>query len=128
VIILDTHPWLWWVNESPKLSKSALLSIDQADRLGVHLISCWEVAMLVEKGRLGLRMDTQQWVELALQRPKVFTLPFMPREAVFAAQLPDGFHGDPADRFIVTSCLIHNAPLVTKDKRIRDWGKIPIVW
>ncbi len=84
--------------------------------------------MLVEKGRLGLRMDTQQWVELALQRPKVFTLPFMPREAVFATQLPGGFHGDPADRFIVTSSLIHNAPLVTKDKRTRDWGKVPIVW
>jgi PIN domain nuclease of toxin-antitoxin system len=47
MILLDTHAWIWWVTESMHLSKQAAQAIAQADRLGVHIISCWEVAMLV---------------------------------------------------------------------------------
>lgn len=53
MILLDTHAWIWWVTESIQLSKQAAQAIAQADCLGVHVISCWEVAMLVEKGRIG---------------------------------------------------------------------------
>ncbi len=128
MIVLDTHAWIWWVNESPKPAPAAASAIATADRLGVHPISCWEVAMLVEKGRLGLSMDVQEWVTVALRRPNVGLLPFPPSSAVLAARLPGGFHGDPADRFIVASCLTHGASLVTKDGNIRKWGKVPVVW
>ncbi len=128
MIILDTHAWVWWVNESSTLPPAARRAIDAADQLGVHPISCWEVARLVEKGRLGLRLDVEQWVTLALQRPHVMLLPFAPRTAVLAARLPGGFHGDPADRLIVASCLLHGAALVTKDASIRNWGKVPVLW
>lgn len=128
MIILDTHAWIWWVNESGKLGPAAEQAIADADQLGAHIISCWEVAMLVEKGRLGLRMDVERWIELALQRPKITLLPFSPRAAVLTSRLPGNFHGDPADRFIVASCLVHGAPLVSKDGRIREWGKIEVIW
>jgi PIN domain nuclease of toxin-antitoxin system len=128
MIILDTHAWIWWVNESARLSSAAQQAIAAADQLGVHVICCWEVAMLVEKRRLGLRMDVEQWVDLALQRPRTTLLPFSPRAAVLASRLRGAFHGDPADRFIASSCLIHGAPLVSKDRRIRDWGGIEVIW
>jgi PIN domain nuclease of toxin-antitoxin system len=128
MIVLDTHSWIWWVNESATLTSAAEQAIAAAEQLGVHVISCWELGMLVEKGRLGLRMDVGQWVELALQRPRITLLPFSPRAAVLASRLPGAFHGDPADRFIAASCLIHGAPLVSKDKRIRDWGGIEVIW
>jgi PIN domain nuclease of toxin-antitoxin system len=125
---LDTHTWIWWVNESAKLGPFAERAISAADRLGVHIISCWEVAMLVQKGRLGLRIDVDQWVELALQRPKVALVPFSPRAAVLASRLPGITHGDPTDRFIVASCLIRGVPLISKDRKIRDWGEIEVIW
>jgi PIN domain nuclease of toxin-antitoxin system len=128
MIALDTHAWVWWVDESPRLTHAARQATESADQLGVHLISCWEVTMLVEKGRLGFRMDVERWVELALQRPKVVLLPFSPRSAVLAARLPGAFHGDLADRLIVASCLTEGAPLVTKDGNIRNWGKVPVIW
>lgn len=128
MIVLDTHAWIWWVNESATLTASARHEIDLANQLGVHPISCWEVAMLVEKGRLGLRMETEQWVNVALQRPRVTLLPMSPRAAVLAARLPGGFHGDPADRLIVASCLIDGASLVTKDANIHAWGGVQVVW
>ena len=128
MIILDTHVWLWLVNESPSLSVKAKKAILDAEQLGVHIISCWEIGMLVSKGRLGLRLDVDQWIDLALNRPKITLLPFPPRTAILASRLPGEFHGDPADRFIAASCLAHGAPLVSKDKEIGRWGKIPVIW
>ncbi|MBD2152366.1 PIN domain-containing protein [Pseudanabaena sp. FACHB-1277] len=54
MIILDTHAWLWWMNESNKLSVKALEAINSADLIGIPAINCWEIAMLVEKSRIGL--------------------------------------------------------------------------
>jgi len=67
MIILDTHAWLWWVNESDKLAPHAGEIIQGADQIGICAISCWEVAMLIAKDRLGLSMDVQVWIDLALQ-------------------------------------------------------------
>jgi PIN domain nuclease of toxin-antitoxin system len=56
VIILDTHVWIWWVHDDPQLPlghKSVLKSQEPAG-LGISAISCWEVAKLVEYGRLRL--------------------------------------------------------------------------
>ncbi len=53
MILLDTHVWVWWVNEGSMASKDMLRIIQehQGDGLGVSIISCWEVAKLVERGR-----------------------------------------------------------------------------
>ena len=51
--ILDTHIWIWLVNESPQLIKDYADAVrkDEADGLGVSVISCWEAAQIVEFGR-----------------------------------------------------------------------------
>jgi PIN domain nuclease of toxin-antitoxin system len=128
MIILDTHAWIWWVNESSQLTPRAWEIIQEADYIGVCSISCWEVAMLVAKGRLGLSMDVQVWIDLALQRPKVILLPLTPEIAVLATRLPGNFHGDPADRLIVASCLLHQAALVSKDEKIQQWSYLQVFW
>ena len=54
MIILDTHIWIWWVDESPKLPLhyQAYIQANESQGLGVSIISCWEVAKLVEYRRL----------------------------------------------------------------------------
>jgi PIN domain nuclease of toxin-antitoxin system len=128
VIVLDTHTWLWYATESEKLSKLAKARINRAEALGVHPISCWEIAMLASEGRLKLSMDVTQWVGHALERPKVELLPFTPAAAIRAAGLGGDFPGDPADRLIVGTALEMGAPVVTKDQRITDWGHVQIIW
>jgi PIN domain nuclease of toxin-antitoxin system len=128
VIVLDTHTWLWYATESEKLSKLAKARINRAEALGVHPISCWEIAMLSSEGRLKLSMDVTQWVGHALERPKVELLPFTPAAAIRAAGLGGDFPGDPADRLIVGAALEMGAPVVTKDQRITDWGHVQIIW
>jgi PIN domain nuclease of toxin-antitoxin system len=50
MIILDTHIWIWWVDNNAKLNQRQreLINTYQSRRLGISIISCWEVAKLVE--------------------------------------------------------------------------------
>lgn len=128
MILLDTHVWLWYASDSDKLSKKVSKAIERADRLGVSAISCWEVAMLVSKKRLGLKMDVEQWIGKALQIPRVNLLPLTPSIAVLSTHLPGDFHGDPADRIIAASCLENQADLVTKDRRLIEWEFVETIW
>jgi PIN domain nuclease of toxin-antitoxin system len=128
MIILDTHAWIWWTNESINLSTKALDAINKTDIIGIPAIGCWELAMLVSKGRIGLSMDVQVWIDIALQRPKVKLLPLTPEIAVLSTRLPGDFHGDPSDRLIVASSLVHKAPLVSKDKKIQNWQYLQVIW
>lgn len=128
MIVLDTHAWIWYATEDPRLSRRAKARIQRAGTLGVHPVSCWEVAMLAGSDRLRLSLDVAEWVDHALARPKIRLLPFTPRAAMRAAGLGGSFPGDPADRFIVGTALELKAPLATKDARISDWGKVEVIW
>jgi PIN domain nuclease of toxin-antitoxin system len=128
MIILDTHAWFWWLTESPKLSVKSAETIQNNTIIGIPAISCWEIAMLVSKNRIGLSMDVQIWIDLAFQHPKTQLLPLSPEIAVLSTRLPGDFHGDPADRLIVASCLVHKTPLISKDEKIQKWGYLPIIW
>ncbi len=128
MIVLDTHAWIWYASEDPLLSRKARSRIHRAAKLGVHPISCWEIAMLSRSGRLKLNIELSRWVTHALERPKIELLPFTPAAAIRAAGLGGSFPGDPADRFIVSAALEMRASLITRDQRIVDWGQIETIW
>ena len=128
MIVLDTHAWIWWVNESNRLPEATRQMIDQTERIGIPAICCWELAMLVAKERIGLSMDVEVWIDLALQRPGAELLPLTPEIVVLSTRLPGEFHGDPADRLIVATSLARNALLVTKGDKITQWGFGTVYW
>jgi PIN domain nuclease of toxin-antitoxin system len=127
VIVLDTHIWIWWSAESARLPKKTATALGRSVELGVPTICCWEVAMLVSKGRLTLSMDVLDWLQLALERPKIQLLPLTPEVSAMSMQLPGTFHGDPADRLIVATALTLKQKLATQDQAIRDWGRVQVV-
>lgn len=128
MILLDTHAWIWWASQTPKLSAAAQQAMAKETELGVAVISCWEVAMLVDKGRLKLDRDVGLWVEQAVALPKVVLLALTPEIAVASVRLPPGFHGDPADRMIVATARQRGVPLVTKDEPIQESGLVTVIW
>jgi PIN domain nuclease of toxin-antitoxin system len=73
MILLDTHIWVWWAARTERLTERImpLLLTNQQDGLGVSVISCWEVAKLVEVGRLELSIPVAAWIEQALTLPGV---------------------------------------------------------
>ena len=128
MILLDTHTWIWWVSESSQLSAKARRAIQETEDAGVSIISCWEVAMLVARGRIGFTLDVKVWIDRALQRPKIRLLPIDPEIAVLSTRLPGSFHADSVDRLLAATCMTHGVPLVGMDERIAAWGQIACVW
>ena len=128
MILLDTHAWVWWVNESLMASKDMLRIIQehQGDGLGVSIISCWEVAKLVERGRLELTMPVERWIEQALAYPEVELLQLTPRIVVESTQLPGEFHRDPADQMLVATARVYDIPLLTADSKLLDYPHVKI--
>jgi PIN domain nuclease of toxin-antitoxin system len=130
MIVLDTHIWVWWINGSPELSptKGRLLASLQSDGLGVSVISCWEIAKLVEKGRLALAIPVGQWIDQALAYPGIRLLPLDPKIAVASTQLPPPFHNDPADQIITATAREMDCPLATDDGRILAYTHVKLAW
>lgn len=112
----------------PGLSKRAAREIADADRIGICTISCWEVATLVRRRRLRLEGDVRTWVARALAVERVETLSLGAETAVAAALLGDTFPGDPADRIIFATAVAHDAPLLTKDRRLRAYDRTRTLW
>lgn len=80
------------------------------------------------KGRIELDRPVLEWLQTALQEPRVELLPLTPAIAVQATRLGAGFPGDPADGIIVATALVEAAPLVTKDQKILDFTGVETIW
>ena len=126
MIVLDTHIWIWWVQDDARLStrQRQHLQGNESFGLGISAISCWEVAKLVECGRLSLPCPVMDWLEQALAYPGIRLLDLTPRIAVESTQLPGVFHRDPADQIIVATARIHGCPLVTADTLILNYPHV----
>lgn len=111
MILLDTHVWVWWVHGDERLGGRALsvLGEHESTGLGVSVISCWEVAKLVEVGRLGLPMAVDEWLDRALAYPGVMLLDLSVPIVVESTRLR-GFHRDPADQMLVATSRVLGAP------------------
>ena len=132
MIVLDTHVLIWWVNGDDQLSPAARQVIEDElagdQQLLVSAISAWEIAILIDKGRLALTMDITDWLATVASIDGVAFVPLDPDLAVQSVRLPGDFHPDPVDRMIVALARHHAVPLVTADAKIRAYRHVQTVW
>ncbi|MCK4505294.1 MAG: type II toxin-antitoxin system VapC family toxin [Candidatus Aegiribacteria sp.] len=129
--VLDTHVWIWWNMNPQKLSKRIrlLLSIpEQYDSLLLSAISLWEFSKLLEKKRIGISCNPEEWIAEALDMPKLRLIPLTPTIAYRSTSLPQPFNGDPTDQIIVATAREENATILTKDKIIQNYKHIRSLW
>jgi PIN domain nuclease of toxin-antitoxin system len=89
-------------------------------------ISLWEVAMLVQLGRLQLDDGLDEWLRIAASSATVAVIPISPAVVTEMNRLPTTFHQDPADRLIVATARARGLPLATHDARIRRSRQAPL--
>ena len=125
MIVLDTHIWIWWVDGSNRLPKhyQAYIQANETQGLGISIISCWEVAKLVEYNRLVLPCPVADWFDQALAYPGIRLLGLTPQIALESTQL-EGFHRDPADQIIVATARTYGCPLLTADEKILNYDQV----
>jgi PIN domain nuclease of toxin-antitoxin system len=120
--ILDTHVWIWWMLGDRRLSPRERAMLDELPydtRPVLCDISLWEVALLVQLGRLHLEDDLADWLQIAAAPATVEVRGITPAVVVAMNRLPATFHQDPADRLIAAMARATGLPVATHDQRIR---------
>ena len=129
MILLDTHTLVWATAESKRLSKAAADAIFKAQKeggLAVAAISLWELAMLVVRGRIQAYGTVDASVRLLTEG--VIIKPITPEIASLAAQFPDDFPRDPADRLIAATARSEGIALITRDDKLRASPLLQTIW
>jgi|SRR5450432_520006 len=130
-LLFDTHVLIWWLNDEPRLTRAQVQALDRAnaagERFGVSAISFWEIAKLIEHGRVKLPRSLDQFFDEIESHPAVQLVPLTPRISIESTRLGARFHHDPADQIIAATARVHGLRLVTADERIRDSGVVAIV-
>ncbi|MBM4010165.1 MAG: type II toxin-antitoxin system VapC family toxin [Planctomycetes bacterium] len=120
--LLDTHVWVWWMLGDARLparERAVLDDLPGGHRPRVCDISQWEVAMLVQLGRLKLDDSLEDWLRIAASPATVEVIPITSAIVSEMNRLPANFHQDPADRLIVATARARKLLLATHDVRIR---------
>jgi len=126
-LLLDTHVWIWamdgWLGEMGRVAHDEIVQAGMDGRVLVSPISVWEVGMLEAKGRIRFALEVGEWVRRALGAPGVRLSPLTPEVAIDSSRLPEGVHGDPADRMLIATARRVGATLVTRDLKILEYGR-----
>lgn len=130
-VLLDTHIWIWWLTGQHDLAPGKRKQLDQLAESGkppcLAAISLWEAQMLCRKSRLVLQVDFAEWLSQASDPSVVRLLPLDTSVILALDELPERFHGDPADRIIVATAKAHALPMMTEDRAIRKSRVVKVV-
>ena len=126
-LLLDTHIVLWLDSGNDRLRESTRAHIDNCWRNGglilMSTVTAWEIALLVDCGRIDLDCPVEAWVERFLGRPGVEAAPLGHGAACRSYRLHHLEHRDPADRLLIATAIELACPLVTYDERIQRFGE-----
>ena len=125
--VLDTHVWIWWVDDDPKLKRTVRDRIDAENDLRVSAISLLEIATAVSLNRLVLRPSARHWLNIAQTAAQVRIEPLTDALCLESVSLPGEFHRDPADRLIVALARTLDADLITADHKILRYAGVRTV-
>jgi PIN domain nuclease of toxin-antitoxin system len=84
MIILDTHIWIWWNQDSPRLTsfQKEIIDSSHTDGIGISTISLLEISRLVNRGRLVLPLPLNEWFSIALAEEGILLIPITPAIAI----------------------------------------------
>jgi len=125
--LLDTHIFLWWIADDPRLPSSVKEIIaDGRNELFFSAASCWEIAIKLQLGRISLPEKPDIFIADQLSKNAIRSLPIQASHALYVFNLPP-LHRDPFDRIIVAQAKLEKLPVITSDPLIRQY-KINIIW
>jgi len=131
IYLLDTHTWVWWNMNPQNLServKEIIGDTNTYNEMLLSAISPWEFCKLLEKKRVGISCNPEDWIRTALDMPKLRLVPLSPILSYRSTVLPQPFHSDPADQIIVATAREESATILTKDQRILMYRHVRSLW
>lgn len=126
-VLLDTHAFLWFVFDDPRLSAPAEAAIlDSGSEKLLSVGSLWEIVIKAQLGKLQLGMPVEELVDEHVTGRVLTLLAVDPPHLVRYSELPM-HHRDPFDRLLVAQALSLDLPVVTGDPRFAPYG-VDVLW
>ena len=125
--LLDTHSFLWWIADIPRLSGPARSLIeDDANEIWLSVVSAWEIALLVQRARLTLEMAPLLLIPQQVAANGFSVLPVHLQHTLQVGTLPF-LHRDPFDRMLVAQAQVEGLTLITGDTAITRYA-VSTIW
>lgn len=125
--LLDTHTFLWWITDDPRLSPRVRKIIgDGENELFLSAASGWEMAIKAKLGRLQLPDDPEHFIPEQMALNAIAGLPIQMSHALHVYTLPD-YHRDPFDRLLVAQSRLEGLPILTADPQIAQYP-VKTIW
>ena len=118
IVNLDTHVLVFAINGTLRPSERTVL---EHCNWSISAIVLWELAKLVQLGRIGIDLSDREVIN-AIERVKVWPIDL----ATATTSTHLDFDGDPADQIIAATSIVHDIPLVTRDRIIRTSRLVPM--
>jgi PIN domain nuclease of toxin-antitoxin system len=121
-LLLDTHTFLWWINNDPQLSDSARVAISsERNECFLSVASCWELAIKASIGKIRLTKPVERFIpeELAANDFQLLSIDF--RHVAKVETLPF-HHRDPFDRLLVAQVLTEKITIISADAMLSEYG------
>lgn len=110
-LLLDSHVFLWWLQDNRRLSRRARRVIAAPDsHVFVSAVSIWEIAIKLSIGKLKWRGGVP--LDRSITSAGFTELPVAARHAAGVRALP-ALHGDPFDRLLISQALVEDLRVVT---------------
>ncbi len=125
--LLDTHTLVWWWLGDPALSHRARALLETGDAaIHISAVAGIEIAQKVRIGKLPAMAEPLRLFDESVAAEDFRHLPVRHNHAIRAGLMP-GEHRDPFDRLIAAQALIEDLTVVTRDRKIADFG-CKVIW
>ena len=126
-VLLDTHTFLWWIEDDPQLSTLVRETIEDGDNeVFFSAASGWEIAIKSQIGKLRVADNLEQFIAAELHSNNFTVLPIQLSHTLRVATLPL-LHRDPFDRVLVAQSGLEQIPLLTIDPLISQYA-VQTIW
>jgi PIN domain nuclease of toxin-antitoxin system len=125
-LLLDTHTFLWFVNDDPRLSNHLKDLIENENNICyLSVASLWEMSIKYNLGKLTLAPSYEEFVEREVIASSINLLNIELEHLKINATLPF-HHRDPFDRIIIAQSIAENIPVITVDSVFNKYSIILI--
>ena len=125
--LLDTHIFIWWMEENKRLSKDILYLLNNPqNQIFLSVASIWEMQIKLQLGKLKLAVPLQTLIENQQQRNNVQILAIKSAH-IFALHGLPSRHKDPFDRLLAAQTHVEQAVLLSVDPIFADYP-VEVLW
>jgi PIN domain nuclease of toxin-antitoxin system len=119
-LLLDTHVFLWCIQNDRRLSKTARAKIRDADEVYISSASIWEMAIKIKLKKLTGKIDQ---IMNVIPESGFLDLPITARHAAAVMHLSD-IHRDPFDRMLIAQAITEPLTFLTADINLKNYSDL----